>query len=55
MKHIARISQIRPAQANEFQDVFCKMSQVIYDVFGATGGSLPILSYIVEKCDLPTT
>lgn len=54
MKHIASISQTRPAKANEFQDIFCKFSQVIYDVFGATGGSLPILSYIVDKCDLPT-
>jgi hypothetical protein len=54
VKHITSVSKMQPAKANEFQYVVCKVAQVIYDVLGAGGGNVPFLSYIVEKCDLPT-
>lgn len=55
MKHISLLSKKQPAKATELQYIVCKISQVMYDVLGATGGATPFLTYIVEKCDLPET
>jgi len=53
MKHIRSMSRIMPYQANQFQDFICYKSAFLAEVVDAKGGSLPLLTYIVNKCDIP--
>lgn len=53
MKHISMVTKMQPAKANDFQYIVCKVADVVNDVLGASGGNIPFLGYIVDKCDLP--
>ena len=50
MKHIKSITKQGPTSAAAWQEFLCYIIRVVVDMLGATGGSLPILSYLDEKC-----
>lgn len=53
MKHLTRITQSQPAQADTLQDFLCFTAQALNSFLTIIGGALPITSYIGEKCLIP--
>lgn len=53
MKHIQRITTIRPATADFIQDLVCEFALAAAALLGQKGGASPILNFINNKCDLP--
>ena len=53
MKHLRILSAHRPAKAAYWQEVVCSMAVMINAIMGFTGGSIPFVLYIEEKCDIP--
>lgn len=53
MKHVQSLTKHVPAYAAPWQEVVCYGSQAIVDILSAKTGSVPILNYIEEKCDIP--
>ena len=55
MKHLTRITQAQPAQADTLQDFLCFTVQALNSFLTIIGGALPITSYLGEKCLIPTS
>jgi hypothetical protein len=41
------------AEANAIQEFICSTTQFVTSFLGQTGGNLPILNYVADKCDFP--
>jgi hypothetical protein len=55
MKHIMRVSSDVPRKAADVQDILCDVSHQFALVVEAKGGSLPLVSFLDEKCQLIET
>lgn len=53
MKHLTRITQSQPAPADALQDFLCFTAQALNSFLTIIGGTLPITSFIGEKCLIP--
>lgn len=53
VKHIVRLSKKRPVAADAIQEFICSKSKFLYDTLALKGGSIPLLTWIVEECDIP--
>lgn len=54
MKHLTRITQSQPAPADALQDFLCFTAQALNSFLTIIGGTLPITTFIGEKCLIPT-
>lgn len=54
MKHIAPVTKTQVVKAGEWQDFVCMMAQVLNNILGFFGGASPLLSYVADKCTIPT-
>ena len=50
MKHIKGISKRTPALASTWQDIFCEVAGVVVGLLTAKGGSVPLLTFVNDKC-----
>jgi len=57
VKHIITVSKKGPHSAAAWQDFLCFVVSIVSDILGATGGNLPLLSLLDDKCtpEAPTT
>ncbi len=53
MKHVRIISSARLAPAALWQEIVCTVAQGINTFLGFLGGSLPVTTYVEDKCDIP--
>ena len=53
MKHTRPISSQVPAKAAYWQELVCSLSVMVNAVMAFTGGSVPFVLYIEDKCDIP--
>lgn len=53
MKHLTRITKSQPAPADALQDFLCFTAQALNSFLTIIGGTLPITSFIGEKCLIP--
>ena len=53
VKHLTRITQSQPAPADAIQDFLCFTAQALNSFLTIIGGTLPITSFIGEKCLIP--
>jgi hypothetical protein len=53
VKHIHAISLSAPQTAAIWQDIVCYSAAAFQDLLTAKGTSLPLVDYLVGKCDLP--
>ena len=54
MKHVTLVSRKVPARADLWQDILCEVAGVVVGLLDAKGGSVPLLTYLDEKCQ-PST
>jgi len=54
VKHLTRITKSQPASADAMQDFLCFTAQALNSFLTIIGGTLPITTFIEEKCILPT-
>jgi len=53
VKHILVVSKKGPEEAAVWQEAICQFATMMTALTEFKGGSVPFLSYIVDKCDLP--
>ena len=54
MKHIGLISRNQVEKADALQDMICSISHAIAGFVEEKGGISPLVTFLDEKCDLPT-
>lgn len=54
MKHIATLSKKTPVNAAMWQDIVCSITTILADLIEAMGGSSPLVTWIDDKCAIPT-
>lgn len=53
MKHLTRISQIKPAPADGVQDILCFAAEALNAFLTIIGGVLPVTTFVGDKCAIP--
>ncbi len=53
MKHLKKISQVQPAPADAVQDFLCFAAEALNAFLSVIGGTLPITTYVEDKCIIP--
>jgi len=53
LKHVRPITGEKPVAAALWQEIFCQLNEAILIMLEFKGGSLPIVNFISNKCDLP--
>ena len=53
MKHLTKISQIKPAPADGVQDFLCFAAEALNAFLTIIGGALPVTTYVESKCAIP--
>ena len=54
MKHLKQVTKQSPRRADVWQDVLCTVAATVVSLLGAKGGSIPLLTWVDNKCQ-PST